>query len=96
MTEKEKLGLAVLKIREKIPSPSPKEGHISQQDFANQNIGIKKLFLGSVESGIANPTLDKIVLLAKALGFKKTEILGVEIDVNKYIEENSLNKLDNK
>lgn len=96
MTEKEKLGLAVLKIREQIPSSSPKEGHISQQDFANQNIGIKKLFLGSVESGIANPTLDKIVLLAKALGFKKTEILGVEIDVNKYIEENSLNKLDNK
>lgn len=92
MTEKEKLGLTILNIREQIPSSSSREGHISQQDFADNNVGIKKLFLGSIESGNANPTLDKIILLAKALGFLKTEILGVEIDVNKYIQENNLGK----
>lgn len=61
--------------------------HISQQELADNNTGLTKYFIGSVERGEANPTLDKLILLAKSLDQKKVTFFDVQIDVQKYIEE---------
>ena len=89
MTEKEKLGDALRKLREKIPSSEYNNEHISQQELADKNIGLTKYFVGKIERGDANPTLEKLVFHAKALNFKTINILNVDINIDKFIKENS-------
>lgn len=92
MTEKEKLGEELKKLRENIPSKEYKGKPMSQQELADHNNGVTKHLIGTIERGEANPTLEKIVLLAKALNLKTINILNVEINVNKFISEISNNK----
>ncbi|MGS2764821.1 helix-turn-helix domain-containing protein [Sinomicrobium sp. M5D2P9] len=87
MTEKEKLGKQLLELRKKIPSKDYDKEHISQQELADSNTSLTKFFIGTVERGEANPTLDKLILLAKALNLKTINILELEINVDKYIKE---------
>lgn len=87
MTEKEKIGAYLLKIRECTPSKEYSKEHISQQELADNNTGLTKYFIGSVERGEANPTLDKLILLAKSLDQKKVTFFDVQIEVDKYIKE---------
>lgn len=93
MTEKEKLGKHLLKLREKISSTDYNKEHISQQELADNNIGLTKHLIGTVERGEANPTLDKLIYLAKALNLKAINLFEIEINVDKYIKE--LDKIDN-
>jgi len=88
VTEKERLGEELRKLREKITSSEYNNDHISQQELADQNIGITKHFIGTIERGDANPTLEKIIFLAKALNLKTINILNVEINIDKFIKEN--------
>lgn len=92
MTEKEKLGEELRKLREKIPSLEYNKEYISQQELADKNIGLTKHFVGTIERGDANPTLEKLVYHAKALNFKTINILNVEINIDKFIKENSNEK----
>lgn len=92
MTEKEKLGEELRKLREKIPSSEYNNEHISQQELADKNIGLTKYFVGTIERGSANPTLEKLIFHAKALNFKTINILNVDIDIDKFIKENSNEK----
>ncbi|UNY98613.1 helix-turn-helix domain-containing protein [Zhouia spongiae] len=87
MTEKERLGKYLLKLREKVPSQDYVKEHISQQELADSNVGLTKYLIGTVERGEANPTLDKLILMAKALNLKKVNLFELEINVDKYIEE---------
>lgn len=87
MTEKEKIGSKIKELREKIPSSDYNKDHISQQELADKSIGVTKHLIGTIERGEANPTLDKMILLAKSLNQDKFNFLGVEIDVNKFIKE---------
>lgn len=87
MTEKEKLGKHLLELREKVPSKDYEKDHISQQELADLNVGLTKFFIGSVERGQANPTLDKLILAAKALKLKSVNVFDIEIDIEKYIRE---------
>lgn len=89
MTEKEKLGEGVRKLREKVPSSDYNKEYISQQELADKNIGLTKYFVGTIERGDANPTLEKLIFLAKALNLKSINILNVEINIDKFIKENS-------
>ncbi|MBU2905802.1 helix-turn-helix domain-containing protein [Arenibacter algicola] len=93
MTEKEKLGKHLLKLREKISSKDYNKEHISQQELADNNIGLTKHLIGTVERGEANPTLDKLIYLAKALNLKAINLFEIDINVDKYIKE--LDKIDN-
>ena len=92
MTEKEKLGEQFRKLREQIPSSDYKKDFISQQELADKNVGLTKYFIGTIERGDANPTLEKLIFHAKALNLEKVNILEVEIDVDKFIKENSNGK----
>lgn len=87
MTEKEKLGQEFKILRENIPSKEYKGKVMSQQELADNNNGVTKHLIGTIERGEANPTLEKIVLLAKALNLKTINILNIEINVNKFISE---------
>lgn len=87
MTEKEKIGKQVLKLRERLPSKEYDKDKISQQELADTNFGLTKHLIGTVERGDANPTLEKMMLLAKALKVRKIELYEIEIDVNKFIDE---------
>lgn len=87
MTEKEKIGNKIKELREKIPSSDYSKDHISQQELADKSIGVTKHLIGTIERGEANPTLDKIILVAKSLNLQKVNLLGVEIDVNKFFKE---------
>lgn len=88
MTEKEKLGVELRKLREKIPSSEYNNENISQQELADKNIGLTKHLIGTIERGRANPTLEKLIFLGKALNLKTVTILNVEINIDKFIEEN--------
>ncbi len=87
MTEKEKLGNELRRLRENTPSSEYENVHISQQELADKNIGLTKHFIGTVERGEANPTLEKLIFHLKALNFKSIKILNVEIDIDKFIRE---------
>lgn len=87
MTEREKLGQQIKKLREEISSADYDSRHISQQELADRNIGLTKYLIGTIERGEANPTLDKLILLAKALNNKNITLFGVEINVDKFIKE---------
>jgi len=87
VTEKEKLGKQVIKLREKISSRDYKKEHISQQELADNNIGLTKYLIGTIERGEANPTLEKLVYLAKSLNLDTLKILDIEINVKKFINE---------
>ena len=89
MTEKEKLGEELRKLREKIPSSDYNKDYISQQELADKNIGLTKHLIGTIERGDANPTLEKLIFYAKALNCKTVNILNVEINIDKFIKENS-------
>ena len=91
MTEKEKIGKRVLELRNKIPSNEYNKKQVSQQELADNNIGLTKLLIGSIERGDANPTLEKLVLLAKALNQKKMDVFGIDIDIDKFIKEMNSN-----
>ena len=91
MTEKEKLGAEFRKLREEIPS-TEHNNCISQQELADSNIGLTKFLIGTIERGDANPTLEKLIFLAKALNIKTLTILNVEINIDKFIKENSREK----
>ena len=91
MTEKEKLGEELRKLREKVSSSDYNKDHISQQELADKNIGLTKYFIGTIERGEANPTLEKLIYLAKALNLKTINIINVEIDIEKFIRENDIN-----
>lgn len=86
VTEKEKLGAEFKRLREKIPS-SEYNKFISQQELADNNIGLTKYSIGAIERGDANPTLEKIIFLAKSLNLKSITILNVEINIDKFINE---------
>jgi DNA-binding XRE family transcriptional regulator len=88
VTEKEKLGEEFRKLREKIPSSDYNKDNISQQELADKNIGITKHLIGTIERGDANPTLEKLILYGKALNLKTINILSVEINIDKFINEN--------
>ncbi|CAA9202427.1 helix-turn-helix domain-containing protein [Flavobacterium collinsii] len=93
VTEKGKLGEELRKLREKIPSSDyNNKENISQQELADKNLGLTKHLIGTTERGTANPTLEKLVFLAKALNFKTINILSVEINVDKFIKENTERK----
>lgn len=87
MTEKEKLGQEFKRIRENIPSKEYNGKPISQQELADSSTGVTKHFIGTIERGEANPTLEKIFYLAKSLNLKTVSILNVEINVEKFIKE---------
>ena len=87
MTEKEKFGKYLLKLRKKISSKDYNKEHISQQELADNNTGLTKYFIGSVERGEANPTLDKLIFIAKALNLKTINVFELEINVDKYFKE---------
>ncbi|MEX0995900.1 MAG: helix-turn-helix transcriptional regulator [Flavobacteriaceae bacterium] len=87
MTEKEKIGKQILKLRKKTPSSDYKNEHISQQELADKNFGLTKYLIGTVERGEANPTLEKMILLAKALNLKTIDLFGIEINIDKFIKE---------
>ncbi len=87
MTEKEKIGNYLLKLREKIPSKEYNKPHISQQELADNHPGLTKFTIGSIERGEGNPTLDKLILFAKGLNLKKVNLFEMQIDVDKYIKE---------
>jgi len=87
VTEKEKFGKYLSSLREQVSSKDYHKDNISQQELADTNSGLTKYFIGSIERGEANPTLDKIILLAKALNLKKVNLFDVEINVDKYIKE---------
>ncbi|WP_186755961.1 helix-turn-helix domain-containing protein [Echinicola salinicaeni] len=87
MTEKEKLGKYLLKLREKIPSKEYDKEHISQKELADNNTSLTKFLIGTIERGEANPTLDKLIFLAKALNLKTISLFELEINVDKYIKE---------
>lgn len=89
MTEKQRLGQELRKLREKIPSADYNKDNISQQELADKSIGLTKHLIGTVERGDANPTLDKLILYAKALNYKTITVLNVEINIDKFIKENS-------
>lgn len=87
MTEKQKLGNEFKNLREGIPSSDYNKEHISQQELADKNLGLTKYLIGTVERGMANPTLEKLVYHAKALDLKTLTISNTEIDVDKFIRE---------
>ncbi|WP_353100760.1 helix-turn-helix transcriptional regulator [Myroides odoratus] len=87
MTEKEKLGVGIKKIREKVESSDYNKEYISQQELADKSLDLTKNYVGLLERGLSNPTLDKLVILAKELKMKKFTIFNVDIDVDKYIHE---------
>lgn len=87
MTEKEKIGQQIQKLRKEISSQDYNKEHISQQELADNNLGLTKHLVGTVERGEANPTLDKIIFLAKSLNLKTMTLFKVEIDIEKYIKE---------
>ncbi len=87
MTEKEKIGNYLFKLREKIPSKEYNKPHISQQELADNHLGLTKFTIGSIERGEGNPTLDKLILFAKGLNLKKVNLFEIQIDVEKYIRE---------
>jgi len=89
VTEKEKLGEELRKLREKVASSDYNKEYISQQELADKNIGLTKHLVGTIERGHANPTLEKLIFLAKALNLKTINILNVEINIDKFIKENS-------
>lgn len=88
MTEKEKLGEELRKLRERITSSEYNNEYISQQELADKNIGLTKYLVGTIERGDANPTLEKLIFLAKALNVKTFNILNIEINIDKFIQEN--------
>ncbi|AJA67377.1 helix-turn-helix protein [Myroides sp. A21] len=87
MTEKEKLGEGIRKIREKVESSDYNKDYISQQELADKSLDLTKNYIGLLERGLSNPTLDKLIILAKGLEIKKFSIFDIEIDVDKYISE---------
>jgi len=87
VTEKEKLGNEIRKIRESIQSTEYSKDHISQQELADKNMGLTKHLIGTIERGDANPTLEKMVYLAHALNKKKITIFDIDIDVEKFLNE---------
>jgi DNA-binding XRE family transcriptional regulator len=89
VTEKEKLGEELRKLREKIPSSDYNKEYISQQELADKNIGLTKQLIGTIERGDANPTLEKLIFHGKALNLKTINILNVEINIDKFIKENA-------
>ena len=89
VTEKEKFGEGLRKLREKIQSSDYDKEYISQQELADKNIGLTKHLIGTVERGEANPTLEKLVYYAKALNYKTINLFNVEINIDKFIKENS-------
>tara|TARA_B100000929_G_scaffold137923_1_gene109293 strand:+ start:441 stop:719 length:279 start_codon:yes stop_codon:yes gene_type:complete len=91
LTEKEKIGKRVVELRNKVPSEEYSKKNVSQQELADNNVGLTKQLIGSIERGDANPTLEKLVLLAKALNQKKLDVLGIEIDIDKFIKEMNSN-----
>tara|TARA_R110002049_G_scaffold226907_1_gene398998 strand:- start:264 stop:548 length:285 start_codon:yes stop_codon:yes gene_type:complete len=93
VTEKEKFGKYLLKLRKKISSKDYNKEHISQQELADNNTGLTKYLIGTVERGEANPTLDKLIFIAKALNLKTINLFEIEINVDKYLKE--LDKIDN-
>jgi len=92
VTEKEKLGEQLRKLREGIPSSEYNKEYISQQELADKNIGLTKHLVGTIERGDANPTLEKLIYLAKALNMKSINIFNVEINIDKFIKENTKRK----
>ena len=76
-----------MELRNKVPSAEYSKKQISQQELADNTIGLTKQLIGSIERGDANPTLEKLVLVAKALNQKKIAMLGIEIDMDKFIKE---------
>lgn len=92
MTEKEKLGEHFKNLREIIPSSDYKDKSISQQELADKSNGITKNYIGTVERGEANPTLEKLILQAKAVNMKTFKITGIEIDIEKFLQEVELEK----
>lgn len=91
MTEKQKLGAEFKRLREEIPS-SEYNNCISQQELADNNIGLTKYSIGAIERGDANPTLEKLVFFAKSLNLKSITILNIEINIDKFINELSNSK----
>lgn len=87
MTEKEKIGNKVKELREKIPSSDYNKDHISQQELADKSVGVTKHLIGTIERGEANPTLDKMILVAKSLNLDKVNLFGIDIDVDKFFKE---------
>lgn len=87
VTEKERLGKYLLKLRSEIPSLDYKKEHISQQELADNNIGLTKYLIGTIERGEANPTLDKLILMAKALDVETVKLFEIKINVEKYLSE---------
>ena len=80
-----------MELRNKVPSEEYSKKNVSQQELADNNVGLTKQLIGSIERGDANPTLEKLVLLAKALNQKKLDVLGIEIDIDKFIKEMNSN-----
>ena len=93
MTEKEKLGEHFKNLREIIPSSDYENKPISQQELADKSNGITKNYIGTVERGEANPTLEKLILQAKAVNMKTFKITGIEIDIEKFLKEVELEKI---
>ncbi|MFD2939203.1 helix-turn-helix domain-containing protein [Flavobacterium notoginsengisoli] len=87
VTEKEKIGEECRKLREKISGLGSLDKPISQQELADINDGVTKELIGTIERGQANPTLEKMVLIAKSLKKETVTILDVEINVEKFIRE---------
>lgn len=96
VTEKEKLGEMYRIAREMIPSEDYEKDHISQQELADRNKDVTKFLIGKIERGDANPTLEKLIIHAKAINRKTFNIGDVEINVDKFIKEIEKDKASKK
>ena len=96
VTEKEKLGEMYRIGREMIPSEDYEKDHISQQELADRNKDVTKFLIGKIERGDANPTLEKLIIHAKAINKKTFAIGDVEINVDKFINEIKIDKENKK
>ncbi|WP_143469371.1 helix-turn-helix domain-containing protein [Leeuwenhoekiella nanhaiensis] len=76
-----------MELRNKVPNAEYSKKQVSQQGLAANTIGLTKQLVCSIERGDANPTLEKLVLLTKALSQNKIAMLGIEIDMDKFIKE---------
>ena len=76
-----------MELRNKVPNAEYSKKQFSQQGLADNTIGLTKQLIGSIERGDANPTLEKLVLLTKALSQNKIAMLGIDIDIDKFIKE---------
>lgn len=73
--EKNKFGLHVRKLREKIKSAEYPEKCISLQEITDKTSHITKKTLGNIERGQTNPKFETLLVLAQILNVSLLELI---------------------